>query len=165
MAYLSEEEKARIIEEEEIRSRIRRRYEQKSSGVAAVLSTICPGLGQIYNGQFGKGTAFFLIVLTGLFLLCWGILVLIKGPSASSLKIAKSVGLTKSEPVPMNEEGVVVEEVQKEEKPEEKPAEPPARKLPVKGLGLTIAGLILMAEGGHQAVRDAIRTARRLNQA
>jgi len=166
MAYLSEEEKARLMEEEEIRSRVRRKYEQKSSGVAAVLSTICPGLGQIYNGQFGKGTGFFLVVLTGLFLFCWGVLLLFKGPGTSTLKVAQSIGVSRSEPVEMNEEGIVVEEAQKQEKPaEEKPAPPVTKRLPSKkALTLTVVGLILMAEGAHQAVRDAIRTAKRLNQ-
>ncbi len=35
--------------------------ETKSSGLAAVLSFLIPGLGQIYNGEFGKGAV--LIVL------------------------------------------------------------------------------------------------------
>ncbi|MCM8768726.1 MAG: hypothetical protein NC911_03465 [Candidatus Omnitrophica bacterium] len=164
MAYLNEEEKKRIIEEEELRSQVRRRYEQKSSGLAAVLSTICPGLGQIYNGQFGKGTAFFLIVLTGLFLLCWGIVVLVKSPGGSAVKIAGAPVISRSEPVEMNEEGIVQDEMQKEEQPTERKQESSKRKLPVKGLLLTVAGLILMGEGAHQAVRDAIRTAQRLNQ-
>ncbi|MCK5233334.1 MAG: zinc ribbon domain-containing protein [Candidatus Aenigmarchaeota archaeon] len=41
------------------------RTEVKSSGLAAVLSFIIPGLGQIYNGQIGKGLLF--LVLGGLF--------------------------------------------------------------------------------------------------
>ncbi len=166
MPYLTEEEKTRLIEEEEVRCLVRRKYEQKSSGVAAVLSTICPGLGQIYNGQFGKGTGFFLIVLTGLFLFCWGVLLLFKGAGTPAFKVTQSIGVTRSEPVEMNEEGIVMEEVQKEEKPvEEKPAPPITKRLPSrKALALTVVGLILMAEGAHQAVRDAIRTARRLNE-
>jgi TM2 domain. len=39
----------------------------KNSGLAAVLSFFIVGLGQIYNGQFGKG--FLLIFLD---LACWG---------------------------------------------------------------------------------------------
>lgn len=35
--------------------------EHKSTGVAAVLSFIIPGLGQIYNGQIGKGIIFIII--------------------------------------------------------------------------------------------------------
>jgi len=34
--------------------------EKKSSGISAVLSAIVPGLGQIYNGQIGKGVLFFI---------------------------------------------------------------------------------------------------------
>lgn len=37
--------------------------ERKSPGVAAVLSVILVGLGQIYNGQIGKGIAFIVIGL------------------------------------------------------------------------------------------------------
>lgn len=36
-------------------------YEQKSSGIAAVLSALFNGLGQIYNGQILKGIIFILI--------------------------------------------------------------------------------------------------------
>jgi TM2 domain-containing membrane protein YozV len=35
---------------------------QKSEGLAAVLSFIWPGLGQIYNGQIGKGILYFIIM-------------------------------------------------------------------------------------------------------
>lgn len=35
--------------------------EKKSSGIAAVASFIFPGLGQIYNGQIGKGIMFVLV--------------------------------------------------------------------------------------------------------
>jgi TM2 domain-containing membrane protein YozV len=35
--------------------------EQKSSGIAAVLSVLIPGLGQIYNGEIGKGILFILL--------------------------------------------------------------------------------------------------------
>ena len=33
----------------------------KNSGLAAILSFFFPGLGQLYNGQFGKGILFFVI--------------------------------------------------------------------------------------------------------
>ena len=39
---------------------------QKSAGLAAVLSFIIPGLGQIYNGEIGKGIG----ILIG-FIVCW----------------------------------------------------------------------------------------------
>jgi TM2 domain-containing membrane protein YozV len=35
--------------------------EKKSTGIAAVLSFVVPGLGQIYNGQIGKGILFVII--------------------------------------------------------------------------------------------------------
>lgn len=35
--------------------------ERKSSGIAAIASVIVPGLGQVYNGQIGKGIMFFII--------------------------------------------------------------------------------------------------------
>ncbi len=41
----------------------------KSPGVAAVLSFLYAGLGQIYNGQFGKGIVF-IILCTFSLLLC-----------------------------------------------------------------------------------------------
>ncbi len=37
--------------------------EVKSSGLAAVLSFILPGLGQIYNGQIGKGLLFIILLI------------------------------------------------------------------------------------------------------
>ncbi|UCZ54007.1 hypothetical protein LGQ02_04275 [Bacillus shivajii] len=36
-------------------------YPMKSPGVAAVLSALWTGLGQIYNGQIGKGILFMII--------------------------------------------------------------------------------------------------------
>jgi TM2 domain-containing membrane protein YozV len=35
--------------------------EKKSTGIAAVASIVFPGLGQIYNGQIGKGIVFVII--------------------------------------------------------------------------------------------------------
>lgn len=35
--------------------------EKKSSGLAAIASFLIPGLGQIYNGQIGKGIMFMII--------------------------------------------------------------------------------------------------------
>ena len=37
--------------------------EVKSSGLAAVLSVLLPGLGQIYNGQIGKGILFMVLLV------------------------------------------------------------------------------------------------------
>lgn len=41
----------------------------RNSGIAAVLSFFIPGLGQIYNGQIGKGLVFIFIQLVNLFLI------------------------------------------------------------------------------------------------
>jgi TM2 domain-containing membrane protein YozV len=43
--------------------------ERKSSGIAAVLSFLFVGLGQIYNGQIGKGISFIIIGVICLFLI------------------------------------------------------------------------------------------------
>ena len=42
--------------------------DRKSSGLAAVLSFFIPGLGQVYNGEFGKATGFILASIVGGFL-------------------------------------------------------------------------------------------------
>lgn len=172
MGILNEDEKARIIEEEEIRAAVRRKYEQKSAGVAAVLSTLCPGLGQVYNCQFGKGALFFVTVVVGLVLFVWGLIGTIKeirafsgGPQMST--VSESTGISSEEPVPLTEEGIVVEEVEKEEKAKEegkKQEETISRYIPKKYISLTIIGLILMVGGAGTAIKDAIKTAKRLNQ-
>ena len=53
----------------------------KNSGLAAVLSFFWPGLGQIYNGQIGKGICFLLLH----FVFCVLILFLIGIPLVLSL--------------------------------------------------------------------------------
>jgi len=45
------------------------RGERKSPGIAAVLSFIFIGLGQIYNGEIGKGIAFLVIGVVFVFLM------------------------------------------------------------------------------------------------
>ncbi len=46
------------------------RTEKKSSGLAAVASFFIPGLGQIYNGQIGKGIMFIIIsIIFGLLMI------------------------------------------------------------------------------------------------
>lgn len=172
MGILNEEEKARIIEEEEIRASVRRKYEQKSSGAAAVLSTLCPGLGQVYNGQFGKGALFFIIVVVGLVLFLWGLIGTIKelrafagGPQVGM--ISEGAGLSSEEAVPLTEEGVVVEEVEKEQKAQaegKKQEESISKYIPKKYVILTLVGLIHMAGGAGTAIKDAIKTAKRINQ-
>ena len=48
----------------------RREYvERKSSGLAAVLSFLFVGLGQVYNGQIGKGLLFIIIGVICVFLM------------------------------------------------------------------------------------------------
>ena len=37
--------------------------EKKSTGIAAIASVILPGLGQIYNGQIGKGIMFIILAI------------------------------------------------------------------------------------------------------
>ncbi len=49
------------------------RMEKKSSGIAAIASFFIPGLGQIYNGEIGKGIMF--IIIGGVFVLLMFILI------------------------------------------------------------------------------------------
>ncbi len=50
------------------------RAEPRNPAVAAVLSLVVPGLGQLYNGQLAKGIVFF-VVACPLWFLCIGFLV------------------------------------------------------------------------------------------
>lgn len=52
---------------------------QKNPGVAAVLSLIFSGVGQIYNGQIKKGLIFMFLATTGFVLIVLGALALILG--------------------------------------------------------------------------------------
>ncbi|HOJ31467.1 MAG TPA: hypothetical protein PK165_04565 [bacterium] len=174
MGILNEDERARVIEEEEIRVSVRRKYEQKSSGVAAVLSTLCPGLGQVYNGQFGKGALFFITVVVGLVLFVWGLVATIKEVRAFAgghqmSTVSEGTGISSEKPVPLTEEGIVVEEVEKEEKAQtegkqEKQEESITKYIPKKYVAFTIIGIILMVGGAGLAVKDAIKIAKRINQ-
>jgi hypothetical protein len=174
MGILSEEEKARIIEEEEIRASVRRKYEQKSTGAAAVLSTLCPGLGQVYNGQFGKGALFFITVVVGLVLFLWGLIGTVKeirsfGGSHEMSMVSEGTGIGSEKPVPMTEEGIVMEEVEKEQKAQEekketKKEESITKYIPKKYVAFTLVGLILMVGGAGFAIKDAIKTAKRINE-
>ncbi len=153
---LTDEEKNRIMEEEKIRLKLRLKYEQKSSGLAGVLSSICPGLGQIYNGQLGKATFIGLIILISIALLSFGIIFKVKGLPAKGEKISV---VEEEKPVEMTEEGVVIEEniekKEKEKKVESKPKSPYI---------LTIIGLIGLCYVWSFAVKDAIKTAKKLNE-
>lgn len=155
---LSEEEKKKIFEEEELRAKVRRKYEQKSSGTAGVLSTVCPGLGQIYNGQIGKGAAFFVIILVSLTLICLGFTLWIKGaPEGGEAASIVSEG----KQVEISEDGVVEEAEEKESEEKESSA---AGNIPVSVAVMTIVGLAGLAFGGGASVKDAVRTAKRLNE-
>jgi len=172
MEILSEEEKKKIAEEEEVRSQVRRKYEQKSSGVAGVLSTLCPGLGQVYNGQIGKASIFFFCFIVGLTILCMGAITLVKGPSSSaSFNITSNAGISEETPVEMNEEGIVPGEIvdtsvtqpaQEQQSPanEEMSTE---QKAVVKALAKTGVGAIIAILAALFAIRDAILTAKKKN--
>ncbi len=169
---LSEEEKRRIIEEEELRNQVRRKYEQKSSGIAAVLSTLCPGLGQVYNGQIGKGATFFLIFIIGITILSLGATNLVKGPSSSmSFNIAAGA-ISSEEPVEMTEEGIVLEEMATESTMKVESSKEAGvaegiskeQKAVIKALFITLVGAVIMVVSVFLAIRDAIRTAQRKNQ-
>jgi hypothetical protein len=157
MAILGEEEKKRIEEDEEIRTKVRLRFEQKSSGIAGVLSSVCPGLGQIYNGQVGKASLYMSVVLIGILLLSAGIYFQVKGMPVKGKPVAT---VEESESVEMTEEGVVVEKkeaekpVSSEQKKEKKPA------TPVVLIIIGAAGCIL---GWNYSVKDAIRSAKKIN--
>ena len=158
---IPEEKRREIIEEEEIRAKVRMKYEQKSSGIAGVLSTVVPGLGQIYNGQFGKGTLFSFTVLLGLILLSTGITFWVKGVPSFNREETSIVQSEEEQPVQMDESGVVIEEGQKE-KPEEKPQLKQVN-IPKLPASLTLGGLILLLSGWSFAIKDAIKTAKLLN--
>ncbi|MCM8804280.1 MAG: hypothetical protein NC833_03385 [Candidatus Omnitrophica bacterium] len=153
MAF-TDEEKNKIIEEEKLRIKLRLKYEQKSSGLAGVLSSICPGLGQIYNGQFGKATFIGIIILISIALLSIGITFWVKGVPTKGEKLSV---IEQEKEVKMTEEGVVIEEKKEETKPE-------TVKKPISPYILTILGLIGLCYGWSYAVKDAIKTAKRLNE-
>lgn len=52
----------------------RDRYDQKHPGIAAVLSFFITGLGQIYNGEIGKG-----ILCAIAYFICWGLTAILIG--------------------------------------------------------------------------------------
>lgn len=160
---LNEEEKNRIIEEEEIRCKVRRKHEQKSSGVSAVLSFICPGLGQVYNGQIIKGGFFLLMVLIGLTLLVYGTIYMVK--PATAVNVSAALSTSNEQPVQTNDEGMVVEEMQKSETDLKKEDKAPTKeeKKVTKGLLLTVIGLVLMIGGDYVAVKNAIRVSTNKN--
>lgn len=156
MAVLTEEEKKKIEEEEKTRTHIRLQYEQKSSGLAGVLSSIIPGLGQVYNGQMGKASFFISVVLISLLILTAGIIFQIKGLPTKESPIP---AIEESKPVEMNEEGGIIEEETEQEGETEKLNE----RKPALPVALIILGLIGTVVGWNYSVKDAINTAKRIN--
>jgi TM2 domain-containing membrane protein YozV len=68
------DEKAEICPKCGVRAKqVLAQKEMKSSGIAVILSFFIPGLGQIYNGEIGKGVLF---IIVG-FLLALSMIVLI----------------------------------------------------------------------------------------
>ncbi|MCM8777345.1 MAG: hypothetical protein NC905_03690 [Candidatus Omnitrophica bacterium] len=160
MGILNEEEKKRIEEEEEIRTKVRMKFEQKSSGIAGVLSSVCPGLGQIYNGQVGKASLCMGVVLLGILLLSAGIYFQVKGMPTKGKPVAV---VEKSEPVEMTEEGVIVEETTEEATKEATSSEEQKEKKPATPMVLIIIGAIGLLWGWNYSVKDAIRSAKKIN--
>jgi len=159
---IPEEKRREIIEEEELRAKVWLKYEQKSSGIAGVLSSIVPGLGQIYNGQFGKGAFFSFIVLLGILLLSAGITFWVKGVPSFSREESSIVQSEEEQTVQMDESGVIIEENQKEQ-PKEKKPQLNQLNIPKLPASLTVGGLILLLSGWSFAIKDAIKTAKLLN--
>ncbi|MCS7179779.1 MAG: hypothetical protein NZ891_00285, partial [bacterium] len=154
MAF-TEEERKKIEEEEKLRIKLRLKYEQKSSGLAGVLSSICPGLGQIYNGQFGKASLIMFLILLFLVVFSLGITFMVKGLPQKGEK----VGLIEEEkPVEITEEGIVIEETKKEEKKDE------VKEKAKSPYILTIIGLVGLCNTWKYNVNDAIRTAKKINE-
>ncbi|MCM8821063.1 MAG: hypothetical protein NC932_03845 [Candidatus Omnitrophica bacterium] len=160
MSILNEEEKKRIEEEEEVRTKVRMKFEQKSSGIAGVLSSVCPGLGQIYNGQVGKASLYISMVLIGIILLSAGIYFQVKGMPTKGKPVTV---IEKSEPVEMTEEGVIVEEATEKAEEEATSSEQQKEKKPATPLILIIIGAIGFLWGWNCSVKDAIRSAKKIN--
>ena len=159
---IPEEKRREIIEEEELRAKVWLKYEQKSSGIAGVLSTVVPGLGQIYNGQFGKGTFFSFTVLLGLILLSTGITFWVKGTPSFNREGTSIVQSEEEQPIQMDESGVIIEESQEEPKEKQK-TQLNQINIPKLPASLTVGGLILLLSGWSFAIKDAIKTAKLLN--
>lgn len=155
MAIL-EEDRKRIEEEEEIREKVRLKFEKKSSGIAGVLSTACPGLGQIYNGQMGKATLLASIVLIGLILLSAGAYFQIKGIPVKGQSIVHSESF---DTIEMTEEGMIVETAGKSGV-----YGVAAEKQPMTPVILMIAGTLVMLVGWNYSIKDAIKSAKQINR-
>ncbi len=161
MAFFSDEEKRKIQEEAEIQARVYLKYEKKSSGAAGVLSSVCPGLGQVYNGQIGKASLCIFIILVSLLLLSAGILFQIKGMPTKENPVAVET----EEPVEMNEEGMVISEDEEESAAEEQEAKSGGKcgKKPAAPAALIIIGALGTLAGWNYSVKDAVRSAKRIN--
>ena len=167
MAFFTDEEKKKIEEKEEISARVYLKYEKKSSGAAGVLSSVCPGLGQVYNGQMGKASLCIAIVLIGLLLLSAGIFFQVKGmpvrekPGAMIEEAAFEAG----EEVEISEEGVIIgaETATEAEQAAGNEAEQECERKPATPVVLMVLGAIGILGGWNYSVKDAIRTAKRIN--
>lgn len=120
-----------------------------------------PGLGQIYNGQFGKGTFFSFIVLLSVLLLSAGVTFWVKGVPSFTKKSVEIAQSQEEQPVQMDESGVVIEDTQKAEKKQEKESIP--TNIPTIPAVLTLTGLIGLLLGWGFAIKDAIKTAKLMN--
>ena len=155
MAPLTDEEKRAIEEEEEIRVKVRLKFQKRSSGTAGVLSGICPGLGQIYNGQLYKASAFLASVLIGLVLLVAGILFLVRGmPSGDS-----TYTFQESESFDISDEGIVMDPDM-----EEFIHTGGEERIPASPLILIVVGLTAIIIGRNYSIKDAMKTAEILNR-
>ncbi len=157
MAFFSDEERKKIEEEAEIRARVYLKYEKKSPGAAGVLSSVCPGLGQIYNGQVGKASLFIFVILVSLLILSMGVFFQIKGMPTKKSPVA----IEEPKSVEMNDEGVIVEP--EEEKEQGEKTEKTDNKKPATPAVLIIVGIIGTMAGWNYSVKDAIKTAKRIN--
>ena len=63
MPYLQAAPAASFVQEPEYHRDFYPHSPPKNSGIAAVLSFFWPGLGQIYNGEIGKGILLFLLTI------------------------------------------------------------------------------------------------------
>ncbi|MBN1444501.1 MAG: hypothetical protein JW957_00135 [Candidatus Omnitrophica bacterium] len=159
MAFFTDEERKKIEEEAEIRARVYLKYEKKSSGAAGVLSSVCPGLGQAYNGQMGKASLCIFIVLISLLILSFGILFQIKGMPTKE----EPVAIETQEPVEMDEEGIVITEEEESAGEQEAATEEKSEKKSAAPAVLIIIGALGTLCGWNYSVKDAIRTAKRIN--
>ena len=157
MSLLAEEEKKKIEEEEEIRARIRLKFERKSPGLAGVLSTICPGLGQIYNGQLWKASLCLGVVLISLVMFIAGIVFIARGMPSKEAPLV----FEESEVLEMDEEGMVIDQIAEQREPKNKQGD--GMDIPRTPVVLIVIGTIGIIGGRNYSIKDAINTAKKIN--